>query len=188
MLGKNNVPGYSLTQLVFVMAIVAVLGAVALPNLLQRMASYERKAVVTRLNACMAEVWQQGLASQKIQKVAFDLKNRAICLEQESDEIDPVTQDAVYKPVLAKYAGRITWPESFQIKQFFVQGVDEMLSQQQTDTVWFYILPGGMAQEVIINLSDTKNAARDQDGKKMSLVLNPFTVQFKTYDDFQSPA
>ena len=171
-----------------VMAIVAVVATVALPNLMQRMPSYERKALVTRLNACMAQVWQQGLVSQKIQRVTFDIQKRTLVLEQETDQVDPVTQQPVYKEVLAQYAGRVTWPQTFVIKQFFVQGFDELTSQQKTDKIWFYLLPAGMAQEVVINLVDTKNAPADQEGKKMSLVLNPFTVQFKTYDDFQSPA
>lgn len=174
-----------------VIAILGILTAVAIPNLFSRKPFYEQKAFVTSLNAFMAEAWQRGLTSQKIQKVGFDLQQRKVLLEQETNQLDT---NGVYTftPVVVHYAPAApSWPESFDIQQFFVQGVDELSSQgkqRQAHTIWFFLLPGGLAQEVVINMLDTKNKGHDHEGKKSSLVLNPFTVQFKTYDEFQTPA
>lgn len=185
--GKFCTYGFSLIQLVFAMAIVAVSVAIAIPNFTNQLQKYERKKFVTELNAFMAEAWQQGLATQKAQKITFLLNTREVTLAQETGVSD--TTEPVFAPSATQYAPlHLTWSERFEIKQFFVNGVEMLTAQQTTDTVWTFLVPGGLAQELIINILDVKNAPVDQDGKKMSLVLNPFTVQFKTYDDFQNPA
>ncbi len=187
--GKHTFPGFSLLELVLAMAIVAMLVVVALPNVMKLLPKYEQKAFITNVNSYLAEAWQQGLATQKIQKIVFDLANRQVYLEQETDELDPVTQEPIFKPVLMSYAPkRVDWSESFEVRQFFVQGVDELSAHSTKNAVWFFLLPGGMAQEVIINILDTKNPPAGQDGRTFSLVLNPYTVQFKAYVDFQNPS
>ena len=171
------------------MAIIGLIAAVAIPNLFKRRPLYEQKAFVTALNAFMAEAWQRGLTTQKTQKVVFDLQERKVRLEQEMNKLDP--QGAkTFTPVVVQYAPAApSWPQTFEIQQFFVQGADELSSRTQTkNAVWFFVLPGGLAQEVIINIVDTKTQNDRDEGKKTGLVLNPFTVQFKTYDEFQSPA
>ncbi len=190
MLGKTNVSGFLLVQVVLAIAIVALAMAVAIPSLTRRMPLYEQREFTTKLNAFMAEVWQQGLISQKIQKVVFDLDKREAVLEQETDDLDAATQEPLYKPVALQYAGHITWPETLEIKQFFIQGADELSSSSHrtTNALWMYVLPEGMAQEVIINILNTKNPPPYQEGRKLSLVLNPITVQFKSYDEFQNPS
>ena len=46
-------------------------------------------------------------------------------------------------------------------------------------------MPDGMAQDVIINLVDTKDFLPDESARPVGLVLNPFSVQLKEYDTFQ---
>ncbi len=186
---NKNYPGFSLIELVFVMAIFGLVAAVAIPNLFKRRPFYEQKAFVTSLNTFMAEAWQRGLTTQKVQKIVFDLSQRKVLLEQEASQTDP-QGGLVFAPVVVQYAPTAPlWPETFEIQQFFVQGADELSSRTQTkNAVWFFVLPGGLAQEVIINMVDTKNQTDLNEGKKIGLVLNPFTMQFKTYDEFQTPA
>ena len=186
---NKNRPGFSLTELVFAMAIIGLMVAIAIPNLFKRKPVYEQKAFVISLNAFMAEAWQRGLTTQKIQKIVFDLSQRKVLLEQETNQQDP-QGGLQFVPVVVHYAPAApSWPEIFEIQQFFVQGADELFSSTSTKhTVWFFVLPGGLAQEVIINMVDTNTQNDRDEGKKIGLVLNPFTVQFKTYDEFQTPA
>lgn len=187
MLG-NTRPGFSFTQLIFVVAIIGVMSVVVIPNLFKRTPFYKQKVFVTSLNAFMAEAWQRGLTTQRIQKIVFDLNQRKVMLEQETDQ----HEKQPFVPVTVEYAPAApSWPEEWEVRQFFVQGTDLMASQanqRHTDTVWFFVLPGGLAQEVIINMVYLANKQTDFEGKKNALVLNPFTVQFKVYDEFQNPA
>lgn len=192
MLGKTTRPGFSFLQLIFVVAIVGVMSAIVIPNLFKQRPLYEQKAFVTHLNAFLAEAWQRGLITQKVQKIVFDLAQQKVILEQESDQCG-AQGASVFTPVVVEYApAHPSWPHDWEIRQFFVQGADEMASQtnqhRTANMVWFFILPGGLSQEVIINMVYIKDKQSGLEGKKNGLVLNPFTVQFKTYDEFQNPA
>ena len=55
---------------------------------------------------------------------------------------------------------------------------------RQTTELWFFIVPEGLAQDVVINLLDMRDKDRGK-AKQVGLVLNPFAAQFKSYDSFQ---
>lgn len=183
--------GFGLLQVLIAVVILGTLASVAIPNYLRQQAGYERKTFITSLNALMSEAFQQALVSEKVERIKFDLKKRSITMEQEGDRYDEDGKK-VFKPVLLHYVdAKYRWPETFNFKQFFVKRQDEIAVRgvhADTNEVWFYIMPSGMAQEVIINILDTKNETVDKDGTEMSLVLNPFTLQFREYHDFQIPS
>ncbi len=184
------VPGFSLLQIALAIAVIGIVVAAALPNFVEQMPGYTRKAFVTQLNAFMGEVWQQGLQSRKLQKIVFDLNNREVFLEQYSKDDD--AGEPVFSRVVIPYTKTaVIWPETLHIRQLFIQGFDEFNSQanqRKTDKIWFFMVPDGMSQEVIVNMLSLKDNQSDDQGKQIGLVLNPFTNQFKVYDEFQSPA
>lgn len=184
-------PGFGLLEILIAFAILGALASIAVPNYMSQQASYERKKFVTSLNALMSELFQQALISEKIERVKFDFKKRSITMEQEDDHYDE-DGNKIFKPVLLHYVdAKYRWPETFEFKQFFVKRQDEIAvrgTHGDTDEVWFYVMPSGMAQEVIINILDTQDEAVHKDGTEMSLVLNPFTLQFREYHDFQIPS
>lgn len=188
--GKKK-PGFGLLEILIALAIIGALVSLAVPNYIRQQAGYERKKFVTSLNALMSEALQQALVTEKIERIKFDFKNRIITMEQEGDGYDDEGKK-IFKPVLLHYVDtKYRWPETFDFKQFFVNRQDEMMARGvhgNTDTVWFYIMPSGMGQEVIINILDAKDEAVDKDGTEISLVLNPFTLQFREYHDFQIPS
>lgn len=187
----NSKPGFGLLEILIALAILGALASIAVPNYMQQQASYERKKFVTSLNALMSEVFQQTLINEKIERVKFDFKKRSITMEQEDDRYDE-DGNKLFKPVLLHYVDtKYRWPETFEFKQFFVKRQDEIAVRGvhgDTNEVWFYVMPSGMAQEVIINILDTQDEAVHKDGTEMSLVLNPFTLQFREYHDFQIPS
>jgi prepilin-type N-terminal cleavage/methylation domain-containing protein len=177
-------PGFGLLEVVIALSLLAALASVVLPNFVKRQSGYERKQFVTRLNALMSEVWQRSLLEGRLQRVFFDFKERKIFV-QEQKKLQTKEFDQV---VLYQAENNFQWPESIEIKEFFVNQKDEMAAYGDTQTLWFFVVPSGVAQEVIINFIDTKEATVDKDGKETSLVLNPFTLQFRVYDVFQVPA
>ena len=59
---------------------------------------------------------------------------------------------------------------------------------RKTENIWFFVMPDGVCQEVIVNIVDQPENQSEKEGKQFSVVLNPFTAQCVMYDTFQKPA
>lgn len=183
---KNNNCGFTLIELIIVIAIIAIVAAVALPNLTGGNPMYERKKIIAQLNSITSYAAQHAAMTNQIHKIAFDFDNAQVSMEQATDEHD--AQGAViYRPVTQAYiATSMEWPKHLSIKQFIIEGFDEMSrSGKKTSETWFYIVPHGMAQSVIINLLDEHDKHGKGKLQTVGLVLNPFNAQFSEYDTFQ---
>ncbi len=183
--------GFSLVEIALVIAILAIIGMVVAPNFSRRVPLYAQQEFVAGLNTVARQAWVQSLETGAPHKVIFNLAQRTIRMERKTKEVDH-DGEAVFEPVvLDSLPENYEWPEQFEIKQFFVEGVDEVgkhASDSVMEDVWFFVIPEGMAQEVIINLIDTKDTHHTLDGQELSLALNPFRVQFTVYEEFQNPS
>ena len=185
---NKNVNGFSLLELLVVIAIIGILGAVIMPNIQRTTPRYEREEFIARFNTLVQYGWQQSLVTHTVHRVHVDVAKKMITLTAGSDEKDK-SGESVFKPMVnAVYDTECAIPEQILIKQFFIEGFDMMtkFGRSKSATVWFYIVPEGMVQSVVINFVDTKDV-RDDQPRPIGLVLNPFTAQFKTYDTFQKP-
>ena len=178
MFGKSR-QGFTFLELMVVLFIMGLIAAIALPNLQGLLPGYKRREFIANLQNMFSLTWQHALATNKAHRVFFDFKKRIVQVEIE----DHVTKEGnpVFKPVQGTYQKYTTqWPEALTIKQFFIEGQDEMArAGREILTAWVYIVPQGYAQDLIINMLDGT--------RQVGLVLNPFTMRFKTYDTFQKP-
>lgn len=185
MYGISKQFGYTLLEIMIVMLIIGVMASLLGPSLFSgRTPRYERDQFVARLNSLVSTAQQQAIIERTVHSLEFDFKKRLVTLKR-----------APYPGALADdfetikglgNAGYYVWPEQFEVKQFIIEGNDIMkaFSRKDTGEGWFFIVPEGLVQEVTINFLDTKDTI-DGDARKVGLVLNPFTAQFKTYDTFQ---
>jgi prepilin-type N-terminal cleavage/methylation domain-containing protein len=179
--------GFTLLELLVVMLIMGIIGAMVVPAFMQRTPRYEREQFIAGLNALMQSAASQTIISHTLHQIYVDLKARTISIRKHTGTYDR-NGDPECKPVQSSYA-RLDQliPEQIVFKQFFIEGSNELSdSGKQTKELWFYLVPEGLAQQVIINLLDTRDTVDDKP-RHVSLVLNPFLVQFKVYDAFQKP-
>ncbi|HLC06571.1 MAG TPA: type II secretion system protein [Candidatus Babeliales bacterium] len=186
--GINIKSGFTLLELLIVIAIIGILGSVLMPNFQRTTPRYERELFIARFNTLIQFGWQQSLITHKIHRINVDVGKKLITLAADSGEKDR-SGEIVFKPIPnAVEDTSCTIPDQILIKQFFIEGFDMMakFARSKTASVWFYIIPEGMVQNVVINCNDTKDV-RDNHPRPVGLVLNPFSAQFKTYDTFQKP-
>ena len=172
--------GFSLLELIIVIAIIALMGVIAIPQF-----SKERtKAIDTlfvSLNALTRAAYNDAHITGALHRIVFDLAHDQASIERATDK-KTASGDLIFEPVNSRYIkNSISWPEMLLMSNFYIKKTDE-LQGAKTTKVWFYINPDGVSQQIIINFLDQEH------NKAWSFVLNPFTVQFKKYDEFQKPS
>ena len=171
---KTSNPGFSLLEIMVVVAIIALLAAVAIPRIRKPRAS---EVFIKQLNALCELAYSQAVTSGKLQRIFFDFTKKTVTLESESGK--NTAGEIVYKPAaIAHLKTTIEWPDEFQLQSFYI---NEKVDIGSVTTIYFIIMPHGLAQRVTINIFDQKN------NNTFALVLNPFLVRFEVYDDAQKP-
>ena len=186
MYGTNKSAGFGLLEILIAIAIIGMLMTFAIPNIQKLMPRYERETFIARLNALLQLGWQNAIMSHTLHRVSFHFGKKQISLEKQTDETDK-DGEPKFAPLKGQYIkNSLSIPDSIEVKQFFSEGFDEMgrIAGGKTTEAWFYIVPAGLAQEVIINFIDKKDRIAKKP-RPIGLVLNPFNAQFKTYDTFQ---
>ncbi len=182
----NNKSGFSFIEMVIAIAIIALLGAIVVPNLMRRSPDYQRKQFVTKLNTLTQFAWQHAITSGKLHRMFFNIRKRQIIIEQATDEKD-AKGEAIFKPLKNAYVrSEYVWPKQLHLQSMYIDGKDLL---QMFDTAyegWFYIVPSGLTQDVILNFEDRKDRLAGRP-RQLGLVINPFNAQFKSYDTFAKP-
>ncbi len=179
--GKNS--GFSLLELLVVMFLIGIMTTFALQLYRNVKPAYKQEQFADNVRTLLAIAWQGALASGKIHRLYFDLTKRVMLVEMQTNE--PYEEKELFAPVMRSYdQAQFTWSKSIVIKQFYIQGMESMYKPGiKTEAIWFYVMPDGMVQEIIINIEETV----DDSKLPLSIVINPFTAQLSTYDTFQKP-
>ncbi len=179
--------GFTLIEILVAITILVVMAAVIVPNLAPRRPKEERKAFIAKLNALTQLAWQNALLTNNLHRVLFDFKKKTVSVEQSTKKKD-AQGELKFEPLQRTYLETtIAWPVNLEIKNFFIEGFDEMKRFVGRETVetFFYVVPDGMTQRVTINMTDSNNLQADGRPAKIGLVLNPFNAQFAAYDTYK---
>lgn len=180
--------GFTFIEIAVVLAIFGLLATISVPLVQRWRPGYERALLVARLNSLVRRAWQSALTTHQVQRLLFDLEKRTVTLQRETQQRTKAGEPT-YQELSSEYINaQISWPESIQVKDFFIEGMDAFhVPGTRIQEVWFYVFPDGSSQEVILNFFDTADATEAEAGTRLSLVLNPFSASFKQYETFQHP-
>jgi prepilin-type N-terminal cleavage/methylation domain-containing protein len=176
-------PAFGLLELLIVIAIMALLLTIAVPQFSSFIPRYQRTQFFNRLNALVQAGILRSLKNKKFHTITFDLEKKLIILEEWSDT-EKTKKPIAHESSLTKPC---PIPNNIEIKQIFIEKFDEIgkyLGNKKAARVWFFISGEGKTQSVIVNAIDQKNNNNQQ---AISLVLNTFSGQFELYDSFQKP-
>jgi len=186
MLNSTNKSGFSLLELVIVFALIGMLGAFVVPNIFRTRQGTERKQFISSFEAMLKNAVLESIAQNKVHQIYFDIEKELIQLRiHDSKSTETKTKDQFVKVTDVDFATQISFLKKFNIKNFFINGNDEVSAAAKLQDVLFYIMPDGTSQAVIMNLVDeSDDAAQDVN---FSLVINPFYARMLVYETFQTP-
>lgn len=187
MLNRNfsNKLGISFIEILITLLILGVIASFVIPTFLTKNQKTPKKIFCANFTVLVQEALAGAIVSNKIHQIFFDLDEHKIITKihqptqhgaTEHDKFVPISQDSFPKPM--------TIPHHLEIKNFFINGKDEFTSGNIMHTTWFYIMPDGTSQSIILNIEDTESTAQNN---KFALTINPFYSQVKEYDSFQKP-
>lgn len=187
--GTNKKSGIAVLDLVFALAVLALIAVLAVPNVGRLMPGYKRRQFLSSVETVVNIGWQQALVTRSIHKVLFDLQEGIIVLERATDNLNQKGELEFTRAQVSGVLTRCEIPPFIEIKQFFIEGFDEIARYQGNKNaarVWFSRSRGHGAK-VVINMFD--NGSKDEKGnpRSIGLVLNPLTARFYVYDEFQKP-
>lgn len=189
MFGSHKARGFTLIEIIIVIAIMAVLALVVVPQLWRHRPAYERNQFVSQLSSLISSGLLEALETQKLHRIYVDLNQKKVRLERATDKKQS-SGDFVFEKVARSYQmTEFALPEEVTIKNFYINAHDEMAQSIQTTTkaIWFYLMPDGTSQAVIINAIDMNDLDSQGNPAHMSIVVNPFTLQVEQYASFQKP-
>jgi len=186
MLNSTNKSGFSLLELVIVFALIGMLGAFVVPNIFRTRQGTERKQFISSFEAMLKNAVLESIVQNKVHQIYFDIEKELIQLRiHDSKSTETKTKDQFVKVTDVDFSTNISFLKKFNIKNFFINGNDEVSAAAKLQDVLFYIMPDGTSQAVIMNLVDeSDDAAQDVN---FSLVINPFYARMSVYETFQTP-
>lgn len=177
--------GFTFVEILLVIMLISMVASIVIPNLNVLLPDYKKKEFVSSVSALINLTWQNALTTGKTHRVYFDLKQGRIVAQIELPTTEKADESSYAAVVNDYYATSLTWPATYTLKQFYVDGKDQLkLITGKAEEIWFYIVPDGRAQATIMNISIQQDTGTDQE---LSMVVNPYTVQLKQYDMFQKP-
>lgn len=181
--------GFTLIELIIAILLIGMMAMIVIPNLGGGDTLVQsRQKFVAELNQFVVGARYAALVSSKLQRVVFDLRSYQLLVETSTDAKDSQGQ-LQFEASKSNYVGKnFNWDKSrFAISSLYINGKDVLTIEGGADKAWFYFMPDGLAQNVVINFNDL--AEQDQLGvmSENSLVLNPFAGQFEFYETFQRP-
>jgi len=165
--------GFTLIELMIVLAILGLVSVLVLPNFMKKNASKQRSESIEQLNGLLHFAWQQSVTQAKPHQILFNFEKKTISLYQ--GKFSESKDEFEYVPLKVPHvATTIYIPQDIRIKRFIVDGFDEMARfiGGATTESWFFMNDRGIAQQTTIVIAQT-----DQPGTEFIYDVHPFTGQ-----------
>lgn len=169
----------SFLEMMIMLVIIGLMGAVVAPNLSYYLKKTESQEFEAKLESFIHKIKQQALLTGKTQQVYFDFKLEKVFANAYNEALSDEPKGSRFSPTRI---APLKLNKSFELQNFYIQGNDEMRSGSTRESAWFYIMPDGSSQDVVINF-----IYGDEEERKLGIKINPFSAQVFSYDTFKFP-
>ena len=180
---QNKQAGFSFVEIIIVLMLISVLFSFVIPTFFRRQKGVVKKQFVAEFTTLMQDALQQAIISHRIQQIYFDIEKHKILVKSHDTSIETETKHEQFSTPPDSITSSIQLPQQFEFRNFIIQGKDEVESGRRMDNAWFYIMPDGTSQAVIMNIEEQNPDAAENN--RFSITVNPFYSQVEDHEKFQ---
>ena len=191
---RTQQQGFSLFEMLIVLALLALLGAFVVPNLFRTKQGAQRKEFLTSFEILLKDAVLRSIMKNLVHQIYIDLVKGVVQIrvyDPQSIETNyhkkfiPLN-DAQYVTMVPSAQQKNLDLRHFKIKNFFINGIEELQAGTATLDIMFYIMPDGTSQAIIANMVEEDEQGIQPD-VQFSYEINPFNARMSVYDTFQTP-
>lgn len=180
----KNQPGISFIEILVILLLMSLMLSLSIPRFLSRKPRMEQLQFFEKFATMVSQTAHQAIITGKIHQIFFNIKDHMIMVKQHDSQSDETSKHQQFKHIHAGlFTSSIQLPQRFIITNFFIQGFDETRVSDTMNEAWFYVMPDGSSQRIIINFTDDD----DQHHARFCFTINPFYSQVKFHETFQTP-
>jgi len=178
--GTSAHKGFTFIEILVALMIITIIAAVSFPRIRYR-GTQPLDELVEKINRLTRLAYARAITTGKLHRLLFRMADQPeVILEMQNGTT--TTGEPRFAPVTgAIIPSRFSWDRRFEIKHFYIRTIDEVQQGKVLKDAWFFVVPEGFAQDIIIDIHDT--ISKEDRG----LILNPFSVTFSVYDTLQKP-
>ncbi len=179
---KHTATGFSFIEILVALLLLSIFASFVVPRIFGNRKGVTKKQFFSDFSHVISDTLYQAITTKKIHQVFFDFNNREISVKiyhTDSSETDKHKQFKKVPP--GNFHSSLIIPEQLTIQNFSINGTDAMAAGKTTNDAWFYIMPDGTSQAVIMNIQDEQEESPHD---RFSIVINPFYSQVKLHDAF----
>lgn len=177
-------PGVSFIEILVVLMLISLTMSFTIPRFINSQKGAIKKHFAQDFAKLISNTMHQAILTSKVHQVFFDNNRHEIMIKIFDETSQDQNRHKMFKPVEKNlFNSTMQIPDSFVIQNFFINGEDEVKSGTTMNEAWFYIMPDGTSQHMIINIINQE----DQQDNKFCITINPFYSQVSIHDTFQKP-
>lgn len=181
---QNKQSGISFIEILVTLLLISIATSFVIPRFLSNKPRSAQKKFFTEFSTLVSDTVFQAIMNKTVHQIYFDLNAHHIIVKKYNSKIEADNKHLKFEPLTQDiFQNQMKLPTTFSIQNFFIQNKDEFTPGMKMNDAWFYIMPDGNSQAVIINMNDNS----DDRETKFSITVNPFYSQVKLHDTFQKP-
>jgi len=177
----NLTPGISFIEILVLLLLISIAMSMIVPRFITNRPGKAQKTFFAEFSTLVADTAYQAIVSKKVHQIYWSFDHHKILVKKYQSMPDEPNKHLHFVPIPKDvFHSQISVPEQFTVRNFIVQGNDEMKSGMTMHDAWFYIMPDGTSQPTTINIDDDTQDTTAH----FSITINPFYSQAMLHDTF----
>lgn len=181
---QNNNAGFSILEIIIIIALIGVLGSITLPNIFVKRQGSIVKTFIKEFSIVYTKAVYHAIQTNCVVQVFFDIEKKDIFLKEELKDSTNSDIHERFQELTKQNQMHVQVPDFLDLQGLYIQEFNEMEQGKKQTQTRFYVMPNGTAQPIILNFAYNTDSGSE---KKLSIQVTPFLGRVQTHEEFTQP-